>query len=193
MPNEVRWPKGKATYLWTFVTWKTTKIAHFIEKRHHARAKIKIDYSPPFPLFGGRVFHIDINFHEQSAKRVCRPQGPKATDAFMPRRHWKITIYCIYFIHLHEFSEFSCNFAGDSLAHIVGVGQDILRKDVYERYLLPVESRKFNYFRKIRQRKRPLRAFITPSLWSWGLTLSSEQTCHFERSEKSNSIGDGRL
>ena len=21
IPNEVRWPKGKATYLWTFVTW----------------------------------------------------------------------------------------------------------------------------------------------------------------------------
>ena len=30
------------------------------------------------PLFGGSVFHIDINFHEQSTKRVRRPQGLKA-------------------------------------------------------------------------------------------------------------------
>jgi len=61
-----------------FERLQTAKIAHFIEKRHLARAKIKIDYSPPYLLFEGRVFHFDINFHEQSAKCVRRPQGLKA-------------------------------------------------------------------------------------------------------------------
>ena len=45
------------------------------------------------------------------------------------------------------------------------VGQDILRKDVYERYLLLSNLANLNV-KKIRQRKRPLRVYYTSVRWA---------------------------
>ena len=57
----------------------------------------------------------------------------------------------------------------DSSAHVLGGGSRHIEKDVYERYLEVFKSRKFDQPPlKIRQRERPLRAFITPSSWPRG-------------------------
>ena len=83
-----------------------------------------------------------------------------------------------------NFRSFIRIFVPDSLAHVWVVGQDILRKDVYERYLLSSNLANLNT-EKIRQRKRPHRAFIPLTYGRETLLCHAEQLGHAEQSEAS--------